>query len=269
MLSNSIKSFTHLLLLQATCYAESFDWRNVGGKDFTTPVKNQDTTGTCYAFSTIATFESRFEVATNNPDLNLDLSEQYLISSRCCGSITGGWDVDALEYFVSNGVTDEKTLPFAYWNQPQAIPKSTPLYKTTAVDLNLGNGYLDGGYTTQEVKSAIKTYGPLDAGIHIPGDWYRGEISGTLFGTVADPKAKQQLHTVSVVGYLDDPGVWIIKNSWGSNWGDHGYGYVPYGVLESRIWVHAIIGDVVFPTVPEPNYFMCLILLPYLRMLRK
>ena len=45
---------------------EQFDWRNVNGKNYVSPVRNQATCGSCYAFGTLAMFEARVRILTNN-----------------------------------------------------------------------------------------------------------------------------------------------------------------------------------------------------------
>ena len=83
------------------------------------------------------------------------------------------------------------------------------------------------------MKTYLKTTGPLEVGV---ASW------NDLYGSVADLKANYRGpvsgsdHEVSLVGYYDDStvpsgGYWVIANSWG-NWGDGGYGYVPYGDIE-------------------------------------
>jgi hypothetical protein len=66
----------------------SLDWRNNGG-DFTTPIRNQRNCGSCWAFATLGTFESRMEIANNNPSLNPDYAEQDLVSCAGCGGCSG------------------------------------------------------------------------------------------------------------------------------------------------------------------------------------
>ena len=81
------------------------------------------------------------------------------------------------------------------------------------------------------LKNAIKTSGPIEMGFN----------ADCMYGSVADLKANYQPlvnngddHTVSLVGFCDDAscpngGYWIVKNSWGTGFGQSGYGYVPYG----------------------------------------
>lgn len=45
---------------------ESFDWRNINGTNFVSPIRNQGSCGSCYAFASMALAEARFRVQTNN-----------------------------------------------------------------------------------------------------------------------------------------------------------------------------------------------------------
>ena len=267
-----------------------FDWRNVDGLDFTTPIRNQGATGTCWAFSTVAALESKFKIQSNRPEWDLDLSEQHLISSGCCGTLNYGWSSTALEYFVTNGITDEATLPFSPRGPSTAWPLlgSHRLYSVNEVEPLLGGGIPAGGYATETVKTALREHGPLIALIRTPDVWDTTRSEDTSgwqsdypfdppFSGCSDPELGGMLHSVAVVGYRDDPtvdsgGRWIVKNSWGPHWGDGGYGYVAYGVLEQRSAIRAITGETSWRTVPEPQHplvlFALLILAGRLRPLQ-
>jgi len=68
----------------------SFDWRNHNGGNWLTPVKSQGGRGSCWVFSSVGVVEAAHNIAGGNPDLDLNLSEQYLVSdclsyNNCCG----------------------------------------------------------------------------------------------------------------------------------------------------------------------------------------
>ena len=63
----------------------SFDWRNFNGGDWMTVVKNQGSCGSCWSFAAVGVVEAQYNLLENNPDLDLDLSEQYLVSN-CSGA---------------------------------------------------------------------------------------------------------------------------------------------------------------------------------------
>jgi C1A family cysteine protease len=252
-----------LVVNGSVVHAAMFDWRNVDGQDFTTPVRNQVGANACWAFATVAALEAKFEINRHQPDLDLDLSEQHLISDGCCGNVhRGGWEMDALNFLVSDGITDEATLRYMGRNASPDWPLTGThlLFQATNVDT-----FIDGGYSTANIKNVLREEGPLVAAVSAAHDWFTPPDLAPLgyenpLGT--DPSYVDPLggtnHAVAVVGYVDDGdvdtgGYWIVKNSWGTRWGDDGYGYVKYGVLEKHIRIHAITGTTLMAmSVPEP-----------------
>ena len=93
-----------------------FDWRDYNGGNWMTPVKAQGICGSCWAFAVIGAVEAQYDIASNNPDLNLDLSEQYLVSDchsnssyeNCCG----GYKDVALDFIRDEGVVDEDCMNY-------------------------------------------------------------------------------------------------------------------------------------------------------------
>ena len=85
----AIKAASALSALQAEAgFPLAIDWRNNGG-NWTTPIKNQGACGSCVAHGTLATIEARANIACQNPNLDLDLSESHLFycgCGNCCGA---------------------------------------------------------------------------------------------------------------------------------------------------------------------------------------
>ena len=70
----------------------SFDWRNYGGHNWMTSVKDQGGCGSCWAFSAVGVVEAVYNIGWNDPNLDLDLSEEYLVSDCLSnGTCCGGW----------------------------------------------------------------------------------------------------------------------------------------------------------------------------------
>jgi putative hemolysin len=94
----------------------SFDWRNQGGQNWVTSVKDQGSCGSCWAFSTVGTIEGAYNIASGNPNLDLDLSEEYLVSDcytmGAYGNCCGGSYEDAFEFVRDSGIPDEDCMPY-------------------------------------------------------------------------------------------------------------------------------------------------------------
>ena len=91
----------------------AFDWRTYLGSDWLSPVKNQGVCGSCWAFSAVGVTEAAHNIANNNPNLDLDLSEQYLVADcSSAGTCCGGYKDTALQYIRDSGVPDEACMSY-------------------------------------------------------------------------------------------------------------------------------------------------------------
>ncbi len=203
---------------------EKWDWREHNG---VTPVKDQGSCGSCWAFGTVASFESLLLI---KQDTLTDLSEQHLVSCNTSGwGCNGGWW--AHDMFVNPGAVMEADFPY----QASDISCGGPY--TYAFQL-AGWAYVDGDNkvpSTDMIKQAIYDYGPVSAAVYVGSSFqaYTGgvfdndESSGGFLCCKTNSKVN---HAIFLVGWDDSKSVWILKNSWGTGWGESGYMNIKYGI---------------------------------------
>lgn len=208
-----------------------FSWRDHQGQDWTTPVANQQAIGACTAFGVIASIEAKWNIQNNTHDLNLNLSEQQAVS---CGGYTaaGGGSV-TLDYAVVDGFTDEACLPWANSSTltcELCANADDRLWKIT--------GFRGVTSYRNEFKVRIMRDGPVVAHLNAGG------MTAGPTGVYYCP-TNQGGHVVSVVGWDDVGGYWIIKNSWGPAW--DGDGFFNLGYNECGLVPKYTIDSVVAP----------------------
>ena len=231
--------FARLPVRAGVTYAESFDWRNKDGKDWMTPVKSQSSCGSCWAFSALGVVEAAINIYTNDSDIDMDLSEQHLVSDCCsAGSCGGGWPDWALKYVRDTGVPDESCFPYIRKNSA-----CTPCSDWAENPWKIEN-YKYVSPSKDAFKSALQEYGPLSVVLTVPDDWfyYTGGVYEPAWS--ATDGVGWANHAVVLVGWDDSESCWIIKNSWGSGWGEQGYARVLYGNLEKYNYAYAVTGIV-------------------------
>lgn len=232
-----------LIAQQHGSLSAQFDWRNQAGKDWVTPIRQQGGCGSCWVMAPIAASESRARIWTDDLTLLPDYSEQYILSCSgvddACG---GGWAQDALEFIKNSGVCIEPCFPyvaaFPVYDKVKRSP-IVPCMPCSDVAHNLvkiKDWYWIGGDPSSTDINAIKNAlleGPIVATMDVYKDFYAygGGVYWHVWGD------RDGGHVVTIVGWDDTttPPCWIVKNSWGLNWGEDGYFRIRSGVNEADV----------------------------------
>ena len=221
---------------QKSSYVPDFDWRtrhsaSVKGSPYfqneitgwITPVKDQKSCGSCWAFSAIGAMEAVAKLHKNTT-CNFDLSEQELVSCSNAGSCNGGWAASALDYISRKWIQDEISFPYKAQDRP-CSEKGNPLYTIKNAGKELFNPIKGNDFASIEKLKSMLLKSPLAGRI---SSWSHAM---TLVGykTIKAGDIVYEHYNTRIVVKPGDPHigqtVWIFKNSWGENWGDHGFLY--------------------------------------------
>lgn len=201
---------------------DAYDWRDYGR---VAPVKDQGSCGSCWAFSTCANLEGLYAATKGTIKT---FSEQFLVDCDTQDSgCNGGLMELTFAWLKSNGgfMTD---TDYPYKGTKGTCKKDKSKY----VDMKV-TGYKKLGSSTStwspvdeaEVKEFLYTTGPL--AIALNADPLQTYISGILDKTSSQCPVSGINHAVTLVGYGHDNtknlDYWIVKNSWGADWGESGY----------------------------------------------
>ncbi len=200
----------------------SFDWRAQGG---CTPVKYQGGCGSCWAFSTVGALECNILIRDGT---TVDLSEQYLVSCNTSGwGCDGGWLAHDYHQWRPDpcggvGAVLEEHLPYVALD----LPCYCPYPHDYLIDSWAYIGSQSGVPSINSLKQAIVDYGPIS--VCVTANSAMQAYSGGIFNACSVDDIN---HAVVLVGWDDsqgENGVWIMRNSWSSGWGEGGYMRIEY-----------------------------------------
>jgi len=218
----------------STTLPSRFDWRSTGK---VTSVKNQGSCGSCYAFASLANFESALLIAGEGSH---DYSENNVKECNWYDSSCAGGNYWKMASFLSkNGTVRESCDPYV---ASDVSCKTICSYQKTLLDWRIISE--SSVPSTNVLKTYIQTHGPVYTSIYAgDNDAWETEFKGyngsyTLHYSGSD----NTNHAVLIVGWDDTlshaggTGAWIVKNSWGTNWGgtcgygsERGYFTIAYG----------------------------------------
>lgn len=227
-----------------------FNWCDIDGTDFTTSIKTQGSCPSCEAYGLVAALETIIQYQVGYP-FDCDLSEAHLFFYPG-GTCEWGVNISyAADYLVEHGVPDEGCFPDPQRSYDSPF-ESVPGWKNRTVKIQEW-GWIEND--EEEIKRALIKYGPLVICFPVYQDFmlYKRGVYRHRWG----PRIGG--HLVALVGYDDSKQCWIVKNSWGTGWGDKGWfkmGYDPDMFIDGCyggtgiLYVDGVYGNFM-PDVPE------------------
>lgn len=237
-LDPNIRSRLPELTVSCNAGSKTFDWRWSGK---VTPVKSQGC-GNCWAYGAMAPLESSYLIRNN---LTVDGSEQFIVSNSGAGTCQGGGTKGAIDFLVSTGTTTDANLPDSGTNGTPDVNDFPKPYQALVAGFVSDTESIP---SVSEIKAAMCEHGPVVSWIGVTDSFvaYTGPsvykdddyateamkpcpASGPINGAVCG-------HFVTIIGWSDPKHAWLIKNSWGTNWGnacgtgtERGYMWIDYG----------------------------------------
>ncbi|MBN1164844.1 MAG: hypothetical protein JXB45_09720 [Candidatus Krumholzibacteriota bacterium] len=197
-----------------------WDWRSLGG---VSAVKYQGNFGTCWAHTALADLESKVKIKEG---MEYDYSEVNVIACNpsYTSGYTGGNSLTAVNYLSLWASVDESCDPYpGDLPYPDCVNPSCDFRKTVTEWRKIPND-------VDALKYAIYHYGPVQTVVYTDNEfvYYGGSYCFSY------PPYYPSNHNVLLVGWDNNlcgtgVGGWIVKNSYGSDWGDGGYFYILFG----------------------------------------
>ena len=197
----------------------SWDWRRQGK---VTPVRDQDGCGSCWAFGAMGAYEGSYLIRNS---VGLDTAEQHVLNCSGAGSCGGGWHSGVFDWMISNGNGNETADPYTATDHACKPGVATP-YRAAAWGYVIPSGGIP---TVAQTKAALCQHGPLTVAVYATPLFQA--YAGGVFNEAETSHGIN--HDITLIGWDDSKGAWLIKNSWGTDWGETG----GYGSERGYMWI--------------------------------
>lgn len=222
------------------------DWRNRFGGNWITSIQDQNPCESCWSYATTALVECMVRI---EHDYWCKLSEADLHDGRNAKCADGGSVEASLDWAKDHGIADYGCYPDNKNDNPYnpSSDRAGRIVKigarTNLSDVNQQKDWLD-------------KVGPLASFLEVWSafDRYEKNSRGACYNHQKPGDKDRGGHLVLVVGYDDTMQAWLIKNSWGTGWGDGGFGWIGYGEFDIDKYAKIGITDVSPSPVTKCGY---------------
>jgi cathepsin B len=208
---------------------ERFDSREKWPQCFNSPIYNMGNCTASWAIATASALSNRFCVGSPTEYSELMLSPQQLLSCDQMQRGCNGGDIDtAWQFAEREGLVSEICFPYQADGSVSCASKCSteaPLRAASHCVLN----------AEAAIRKEIFNHGPVVAPIFLVDDFlvYRGGLYQEMptATQLSDQRRQRIIHAVKIIGWgkMEGKNYWLIENSWGEDWGEHGYAKVLAG----------------------------------------
>ena len=201
----------------------AYDARDHG---WVSPVVDQGGCGSCWAFAAVAMYESNYLKRNNTLAL---ASEQYALNCSGGGSCGGGLSYKVFRWMVDNNKNLKKKSGMPYVGSKGTCPTgSVPTnYYANSWTVLRPDKDISKIADPALIKNAIMQYGAVKSSLVASG--WSGYSSGVLDGYPSNYSSPSSNHAILIVGWDNSKQAFLVKNSWGTDWGYDGFCWVKYG----------------------------------------
>lgn len=213
--------------------------KNIDLRNDFTPIKNQGQIGACTVFSVASIFEY---ILKKNSQENYDLSESFVYYNvrHADGNEkvdTGSSFQDVIKSIGSEGICTEKLHPYSKKLSDVPSDEAYEDAKTRKIVKALNVVVAE-----DDIKSAIQEGYPVAVSLKVYNSFSSTTFSGSgsrvgASGFVIYPTDEEiasgefGYHAMVIVGFIDETKHFVVRNSWGEEFGDKGYCYIPYSYI--------------------------------------
>lgn len=195
-------------------------------------IANQGTEFSCVAFAVgyaARSAEQYYRTGATSYSFSSNIfspEHLYNVNKVSADCSSGSSIITNLDYLKANGVATWNTMPYSSSNGCSLFPNSSQLAEAASFRISNYSGISKSDVAG--IKAALHQKKPLVIGLNVDQSFQYAKTGFIWKSYSSSPIGG---HAVTIVGYDDSKNAWKIMNSWGTGWGDAGYGWIDYNFL--------------------------------------